>query len=66
MNNTNKPAGAPSILDDVPMPFSGKRPTGLGEDFDTVYSQWKTQRTPAVNTQLLKTVQPIIDTALTS
>lgn len=56
----------PSILDDVPAPFSGKRPTGLGDDFDAAYGQWQKARTPDNNTKLLKTVQPIIDTALTS
>lgn len=62
----NKPIGMPSILDDVPAPFSGKKPTGLGEDFDAAYGQWQKARTPDNNTKLLKTVQPIVDTALSS
>jgi len=63
--NNNMP-GMRSILDDVPAPFSGKPQTGMGPDFDSVYSQWQKKRTPDSNTQLLKTVQPIIDTALSS
>lgn len=66
MVDTPKPIGMASILDDVPPPFSGKKPTGMGDDFDSVYGQWQTARTPDNNTKLLKTVQPIIDTALSS
>lgn len=66
MANEFKPIGSPSILDDVPAPFSGKRPTGLGDDFDAAYTQWQKARTPDNNTKLLKTVQPVIDTALSS
>jgi hypothetical protein len=58
--------GMPSILGDVPAPFSGKRPAGVGTEFDTVYSQWKTNHTPETNTALLKTIQPVIDTAVSS
>ncbi len=56
----------PSILNDVPAPFSGVKPTGMGDDFDVVYGQWQKARTPDNNTRLLKTVQPIVDTALSS
>lgn len=67
MNNTNKPPkGMPSILGDVPAPFSGTRPAGVGGDFDTVYTQWQQAKTPETNTALLKTIQPVIDTAVTS
>lgn len=59
-------AGMPSILGDVAAPFSGKRPAGVGTEFDTVYSQWKTNKTPETNTALLKTIQPVIDTAVLS
>jgi RNA polymerase primary sigma factor len=63
---TPKPAGMPSILGDVPAPFSAKRPAGVGEDFDTLYPQWQTTRTPENNTAILKTLQPVIDTAVMS
>lgn len=56
----------PSILGDTPAPFSGKKPTGLGADFDSVYGQWQKTRSPQTNTALLSSVQPIIDTALSS
>jgi RNA polymerase primary sigma factor len=63
----DKMRGMPSILGDVAPPFSQKKlPTGVGEDFDTVYTQWQQQRTPEVNTRLLSTVQPVIDTAVAS
>lgn len=66
MDMQPKQQGMPSILDGIPSPFSGTRPSGMGDDFDTVYKQWQTAQTPDNNTKLLKTVQPIIDTALTS
>lgn len=66
MTSNMQPQKSPSILDDIPMPYSGKKPTGLGDDFDGVYAQWQKDPTPQNNTALLKTVQPIIDTALTS
>lgn len=56
----------PSILGDTPAPFSGKKPSGLGDDFDAVYSQWQKTKSPQTNSALLKSVQPIVDTALTS
>jgi len=66
MPDMKKP-GMPSILDDVPMPFSGpKKPQGVGDDFESTFSQWQQRRTPETNTQILRTVQPVIDTALTS
>lgn len=67
MNNNNKPkTGMPSILGDVPAPFSGTKPAGVGGDFDGMYAQWQKDKTPATNTALLKTIQPVIDTAVTS
>ena len=56
----------PSILGDVAAPFSGTRPAGVGGDFDTAYAQWQKAKTPDTNTTLLKTIQPVIDTAVTS
>lgn len=56
----------PSILGDVPAPFSAKKPAGVADDFDSVYSQWKTTHTPETNTAVLKTLQPVIDTAVMS
>lgn len=57
----------PSILDDIAPPFSApRRPQGVGEDFDTTFTDWQKQRTPENNTRLLQSVQPVIDTALTS
>jgi DNA-directed RNA polymerase specialized sigma subunit len=59
--------GMPSILGDIDPPFSKpKNPTGVGEEFNSVYQQWQTTRTPEVNTRLLSTVQPVIDTAVSS
>lgn len=67
-NNINnpKPPGMPSILGDVPAPFSGRKPAGVSSDFDTVYKQWQQTRTPQTNTALLGTIQPVIDTAVMS
>ena len=62
----SKPAGMPSILGDVPAPFSAKKPAGVSDDFDTLYPQWQTTRTPENNTAILKTLQPVIDTAVMS
>jgi RNA polymerase primary sigma factor len=62
-----KAPGMPSILDDIAPPFSAPRkPQGVGEDFDATFTQWQKQRTPENNTRLLQSVQPVIDTALTS
>jgi DNA-directed RNA polymerase specialized sigma subunit len=60
------PRGMPSILGDVPAPFSGQTTHGASADFDTVYPQWQQTATPEMNTKILGTVQPIIDTALNS
>jgi DNA-directed RNA polymerase specialized sigma subunit len=66
MPNQKQP-GMPSILDDTPMPFSAPpRPQGVGEDFDATFKQWQQDRTPENNTRLLKSVHPVIETALTS
>lgn len=63
----DKLRGMPSILGDIDPPFSKpKKPTGVGDEFDSVYQQWQQQRTPEVNTRLLSTVQPVIDTAVSS
>lgn len=56
----------PSILGDVPAPFSAHRPTGVGADFDAAYTQWKQTKTPEANTAILGTIQPVIDTAVMS
>jgi DNA-directed RNA polymerase specialized sigma subunit len=56
----------PSILGDVPAPFSSKKPTGVADDFDTVYSQWQTAKTPQNNSAVIKSLQPVIDTAVMS
>lgn len=58
--------GMPSILGDTPPPFSSQPRYGLSPDFDTAYDAWKKTPDPTTNTQLLKTVQPVIDTALSS
>lgn len=63
--NTNK-FKPPSILGDVAAPFSTQTAYGLSPDFDTLYPQWKQQATPELNTQIVKTLQPVIDTAVTS
>lgn len=65
-NNNQKNLGMPSILGDVPAPFSGNKPAGVGADFDAAYTQWQTTKTPEANTALLKTIQPVIDTAVMS
>jgi len=63
----DKLKGMPSIMDEVGRPFSApKPPTGVGEDFDTAFKAWKAQPAPDTNTKLLATVQPVIDTALSS
>ena len=57
----------PSILGDVPAPFSQPpKPAGVGADFETVYGQWQKKRTPEVNSQLLSSLQPVLDTAVSS
>lgn len=66
MAENNKIPGMPSILGDTPAPFSAKPPTGVGTDFDAAYTQWQKTRSPETNTALLRTIQPVIDTAVTS
>jgi len=58
--------GMPSILGDVPPPFSGATTYGASADFDTLYPQWQKNQTPEMNTKLLSTIQPVIDTAVSS
>jgi len=57
--------GMPSILGDTPAPFSGPKP-GHNPDFDSTFTEWQKTPNPENNTKLLKTVQPIIDTAVQS
>lgn len=67
MAGNNKLQGMPSILDEVGRPFSApKPPTGVSADFDDAFKQWKAKPAPDTNTKLLSTVQPVIDTALSS
>lgn len=56
----------PSILGDVQPPFSGQTAYGASPDFDAVYPQWQKTPTPEMNTKILGTIQPIIDTAVSS
>jgi DNA-directed RNA polymerase specialized sigma subunit len=65
-DSKTKQPGMPSILGDTPAPFSSSRPTGVGSDFDSAYTQWKQTKTPETNTALLGTIQPVIDTAVMS
>ena len=60
--------GMPSILgDDVAAPFSSpQKVTGVSSDFSSVFDEWKKTQTPATNTKLISTIQPVIDTALSS
>lgn len=58
--------GMPSILGDVAPPFSGQTTHGAAPDFDTVYPEWQKNQTPELNTKLIGTIQPIIDTAVSS
>lgn len=62
----DKQKGMPSILGDVAPPFSGKTTYGASPEFDTLYPQWKQKQTPELNTQLIGTLQPIVDTAVSS
>lgn len=64
---SEKQKGMPSILGDVTPPFSGQKSiTGVGADFDDLYTTWKTTRTPDTNTKILAAVQPVIDSAVAS
>lgn len=58
--------GMPSILGDVTPPFSGQTTYGASPDFDAIYPQWQKHQTPELNTQLIGTIQPIVDTAVSS
>lgn len=68
----NQPAkkqnGMPSILgDDIAPPFSTPpKITGVANDFNDIYTQWQQNRTPELNSRLLDSVQPVIDTATSS
>lgn len=64
--NTQKPKGMPSVLGDVPAPFSTANPTAAGKSFADSHQSWLKNPTPEANTQIIKEVQPIIDTALSS
>jgi DNA-directed RNA polymerase specialized sigma subunit len=61
-----KQKGMQSILGDVHPPFSGQTMYGASPEFDTVYDEWKKNQTPEINTKLVGTIQPIIDTAVNS
>ena len=62
----NNQKGMPSILGtDIAPPFSGT-PNNNTPDFNSAYDTWRANKTPENNTALLKTVQPIIDTAVSS
>lgn len=60
--------GMPSILgDDIPAPFSQpSKVTGVSDEFVPTFDTWKKAPNPTLNTKLLSTVQPVIDTALSS
>lgn len=66
MDNYAKPKGMESILGDVTPPFSTQTTHGASGDFDSLYPQWQTNQNPEMNTKLLGTIQPIIDTAVSS
>jgi DNA-directed RNA polymerase specialized sigma subunit len=65
MNNQNQ-KGMPSILGDVPSPFSAPNATAAGKTFADAHQSWMQNQTPASNTRIIKEVQPIIDTAISS
>lgn len=63
----DKLSGMPSILGDIAPPFSAPpRPNGVGDDFEPTFQAWQKTRTPETNTKLLSTLQPVIDTAVSS
>jgi DNA-directed RNA polymerase specialized sigma subunit len=66
MPNYKKPTGSPSILGDIPGPFSTQTTHGAAASFDSLYPQWKKAPTAGLNTQIVQTLQPIIDTAVHS
>jgi len=55
-----------SILGDTPAPFSQQRHTGVADDFASTHELWQKNQTPEMNTKLLTTLQPTIDTAISS
>lgn len=59
-----KPTPSQSILGDTPPPFSG--PEAAENTFHQQYQTWFKNQTPETNMQILQTVQPTIDTALSS
>lgn len=56
--------GMPSILGDVSPPFSAPAPQYA--DFEKSFPDWQKNQTPEMNTKILSTLQPIIDTAVSS
>lgn len=58
--------GMSSILGDVPPPFSSQSRYGAAPEFDDLFDTWKKTPSPEINTQIIGTVQPIIDTAVNS
>jgi DNA-directed RNA polymerase specialized sigma subunit len=66
MPNPLKQNASPSILGDIAPPFSGQTTYGASPDFDTLYPQWKAKQTPELNTQIVHSLQPIVDTAVSS
>ena len=61
-NQNYKPSG--SILGDVAPPFSKNE--AAENDFNTQFGSWMANPTPESNDQILASVQPTIDTALSS
>ncbi len=59
-----QPKGMPSILGDVAPPFSAPQPQYA--DFEKAFPEWQKNQTPEMNTRILSTLQPIIDTAVSS
>lgn len=58
--------GMSSILGDVAPPFSTQSRYGAAPEFDDLFDTWRKTPSPEINTKLLGTVQPIIDTAVNS
>ena len=61
-----KQRGMSSILGDVTPPFSSQSRYGAAPEFDDLFDTWKKAPAPDINTKILGTVQPIIDTAVNS
>jgi len=59
-------AGMPSILGDIPKPFSEQKPPAAGVDFGSMHANWFKNQTPEQNTNILAEIQPIVDTAVSS